>query len=125
MNGSPADDEVLIVVDPQRDFCPGGALAVPAGDEIMPIVNRLARQFAHVILTQDWHPPGHGSFASAHPGRQPFETIEGLPPVDVVPPGCPFHPRCPVAEERCTHLLPPPTLRAGGHTVRCHVASQP
>jgi nicotinamidase/pyrazinamidase len=76
MNPSPASDEVLIVVDPQRDFCPGGALAVPQGDEIMPVVNRLARRFAHVILTQDWHPPGHALFASAHPGRQPFETIE-------------------------------------------------
>jgi nicotinamidase/pyrazinamidase len=68
--------DVLIVVDPQRDFCPGGALAVPRGDEIMPVVNRLARRFAHVILTQDWHPPGHASFASAHPGRKPFEMIE-------------------------------------------------
>jgi nicotinamidase/pyrazinamidase len=76
MNRSPADREVLIVVDPQRDFCPGGALAVPHGDEIMPVVNQLARQFAHVVLTQDWHPAGHASFASAHPGHLPFETIE-------------------------------------------------
>ena len=75
MNGSAADLEVLIVVDPQIDFCPGGALAVPGGDEIMPAVNRLARDFVHVVLTQDWHPPGHHSFASAHPGRQAFETI--------------------------------------------------
>ena len=74
---SPADDrEVLIVVDVQRDFCPGGALAVPQGDEIVPVVNRLATHFAHVILTQDWHPPGHASFASSHSGRRPFETIE-------------------------------------------------
>ena len=70
------DRDVLIVVDPQRDFCPGGALAVPGGDEIMPAINRLARRFTHVLLTQDWHPPGHFSFASAHPGRQPFETLE-------------------------------------------------
>jgi nicotinamidase/pyrazinamidase len=76
MNDLPGEREVLIVVDPQRDFCPGGALAVPRGDEIVPAVNRLARRFAHVILTQDWHPPGHASFASAHPGRQPFATIE-------------------------------------------------
>lgn len=76
MNGSVAEREVLIVVDPQIDFCPGGALAVPGGDEIMPAVNRLARNFAHVVLTQDWHPPGHHSFASAHPGRQAFQTIE-------------------------------------------------
>jgi nicotinamidase/pyrazinamidase len=70
------DREVLIVTDPQLDFCPGGALAVPEGDEIVPIVNRLARRFSHVILTQDWHPRRHASFASSHPGRQPFETIE-------------------------------------------------
>ena len=74
--GAANDREVLIVVDPQRDFCPGGALAVPQGDAIMPVVNRLARDFAHVILTQDWHPRGHASFASSHPGRQPFEEIE-------------------------------------------------
>jgi nicotinamidase/pyrazinamidase len=70
------DRDVLIVVDPQRDFCPGGSLAVPGGDEIMPVINRMAQDFAHVILTQDWHPPGHASFASTHPGRTPFETIE-------------------------------------------------
>jgi nicotinamidase/pyrazinamidase len=73
---SAGDRDVLVVVDVQNDFCPGGALAVPGGDEIVPLVNRLAGEFAHVILTQDWHPPGHSSFASAHPGRQPFETIE-------------------------------------------------
>jgi nicotinamidase/pyrazinamidase len=76
MDGSPSERDVLIVTDPQLDFCPGGALAVPEGDAIMPRVNRLARRFSHVILTQDWHPPGHASFASSHPGRQPFETIE-------------------------------------------------
>ena len=76
MNSSFSDREVLIVTDPQLDFCPGGALAVPRGDEIVPVVNRLARDFAHVILTQDWHPAGHLSFASAHPGRHPFETID-------------------------------------------------
>jgi len=70
------DRDVLIVVDVQNDFCPGGALAVPQGDEIVPAVNRLAAGFAHVILTQDWHPRGHASFASSHPGRHPFETIE-------------------------------------------------
>jgi len=76
MNTSITERDVLIVTDPQRDFCPGGALAVPEGDEIMPLVNRLARHFAHIVVTQDWHPPGHMSFASAHPGRKPFETIE-------------------------------------------------
>jgi nicotinamidase/pyrazinamidase len=68
-------DDVLIVVDAQNDFCPGGALAVPAGDRIVPVANRLAERFRHVVLTQDWHPPGHVSFASSHPGRKPYETI--------------------------------------------------
>src|SRR3984893_9507761 len=76
MNTSITERDVLIVTDPQRDFCPGGALAVPEGDAIMPLINRLARHFAHVVVTQDWHPPRHLSFASAHPGRKPFETIE-------------------------------------------------
>jgi len=67
--------DVLIVVDVQNDFCPGGALAVPRGDEVVPIVNRLAAQFRNVVLTQDWHPRGHLSFASAHPGKKPYETI--------------------------------------------------
>jgi nicotinamidase/pyrazinamidase len=70
------DRKALVIVDVQNDFCPGGALAVPDADVIVPIVNRLATQFAHVVLTQDWHPPGHSSFASAHPGKQPFATIE-------------------------------------------------
>jgi len=70
------DQDVLIIVDVQIDFCPGGALAVPSGDEIVPAVNRMAAEFAHVILTQDWHPLGHSSFASSHPGKQPFEAIE-------------------------------------------------
>lgn len=69
------DRDVLVIVDVQNDFCPGGALAVPQGDQIVPAVNRLAAEFAHVVLTQDWHPRGHASFASSHPGRQPFETI--------------------------------------------------
>jgi len=73
---SPGEQEVLLVVDVQNDFCPGGALAVPQGDEIVPVINRLARRFAHMVLTQDWHPPGHLSFASAHPGKRPFETID-------------------------------------------------
>lgn len=69
-------DEALIVVDLQNDFCPGGALAVIGGDEIVPLVNDLIRNAEHVIMTQDWHPAGHSSFASSHPGKQPFETIE-------------------------------------------------
>ena len=69
------ESDVLLVVDVQNDFCPGGALAVASGDEIVPVVNRLGTRFAHVLLTQDWHPPGHRSFASAHPGNKPFDSI--------------------------------------------------
>jgi nicotinamidase/pyrazinamidase len=69
--------DILLVVDVQNDFCPAGALAVPHGDEVVPIVNRLAAKFAHVVLTQDWHPRGHLSFASSHPGARLYETIEG------------------------------------------------
>jgi nicotinamidase/pyrazinamidase len=68
--------DVLLVVDMQNDFCLGGGLAVPRGDEVVPVINRLAGQFAHVVLTQDWHPRGHLSFASSNPGTQPFQTIE-------------------------------------------------
>lgn len=68
--------DVLLVVDMQNDFCPGGKLAVPGGDEIVPLVNRTASAFPYVVLTQDWHPPGHHSFASSHPGKQPFATTE-------------------------------------------------
>lgn len=64
----------LIVIDLQNDFCPGGALAVDGGHEIVPLVNGLIEDFEHVILTQDWHPTGHSSFASSHDGRAPFET---------------------------------------------------
>jgi nicotinamidase/pyrazinamidase len=69
------DSDVLIVVDIQNDFCPSGALAIPRGDEVVPIINRLAREFRNVVLTQDWHPPRHLSFASTHPGKSPYETI--------------------------------------------------
>jgi nicotinamidase/pyrazinamidase len=69
------DDGVLIVVDVQSDFCPGGALVVPHGDEVIPIVNSLAARFRNVVLTQDWHPRGHTSFASSHPAKRPFDTI--------------------------------------------------
>lgn len=72
-----ADDRTaLIVVDVQNDFCPGGSLAVPDGDAVVAVVNALGCRFRHVVLTQDWHPAGHASFASSHPGRKPFETVE-------------------------------------------------
>jgi nicotinamidase/pyrazinamidase len=76
MRGRRDDREILLIVDVQRDFCPGGALAAPEGDRIVPAVNRLAGECAHVVLTQDWHPPHHLSFASSHPGKRPFETVE-------------------------------------------------
>ncbi len=72
----PTDRDILLVVDVQNDFLPGGALGVRDGDAVVPIVNRLARRYAHVILTQDWHVAGHLSFASTHPGKAPFEAIE-------------------------------------------------
>jgi nicotinamidase/pyrazinamidase len=69
------DSDVLLVVDVQNDFCPAGALAVPRGDEVLAPINRIGRLFDHVVLTQDWHPRDHRSFASQHSGRRPFETI--------------------------------------------------
>lgn len=91
----------LILVDIQNDFCPGGALAVPKGDEVVAVANRLQPRFDLVVATQDWHPASHGSFAANHPGRKPFEMGElaGLPqvlwPVHCVQgtPGAAFHPQ--------------------------------
>jgi nicotinamidase/pyrazinamidase len=67
--------DVLLIIDVQNDFCPGGALAVTDGDAVVPVINRLAERFDHVVLTQDWHPAGHSSFATSHPGSAPFESI--------------------------------------------------
>jgi nicotinamidase/pyrazinamidase len=67
--------DMFIVVDVQNDFCPGGALPVPHGDEVVQPINALARHFPHVVLTQDWHPRGHLSFASSHAGSQPYQTM--------------------------------------------------
>jgi nicotinamidase/pyrazinamidase len=66
----------LILVDIQNDFVPGGALAVPRGDEVVPVANRVQPRFELVVATQDWHPPGHGSFASRHPGHRPGDVID-------------------------------------------------
>jgi nicotinamidase/pyrazinamidase len=90
----------LIVVDVQNDFCPGGALPVPDGDQVVPTINRVQPAFDLVVATQDWHPPNHGGFAASHPGRRPGEEIElaGLPqilwPVHCVQdtPGAELHP---------------------------------
>lgn len=65
--------DALIVVDVQNDFCPGGALPVPDGDAVIPVILAIASRFEHILLTQDWHPVGHCSFASSHPGRKPFD----------------------------------------------------
>jgi nicotinamidase/pyrazinamidase len=70
------DGDVLLVVDIQNDFCDGGRLAIPHGSEVVPLVNRLAGRFRHVVLTQDWHPSGHLSFASSHAGGLPYQSIE-------------------------------------------------
>lgn len=94
-------DDLLLIVDVQNDFCPGGALAVADGDAVVPVVNRLAERFEHVVLTQDWHPPGHGSFATSHPGAAPFDTVampygpQTLWPDHCVQgtPGAAFHPK--------------------------------
>ncbi|MFM1987837.1 MAG: hypothetical protein RJA99_794 [Pseudomonadota bacterium] len=69
------DRDLLLVVDVQNDFCPGGALAVADGDAVVPAIASLMTRYAHVVFTQDWHPRGHRSFASSHPGRAPFETV--------------------------------------------------
>ncbi|WP_354684089.1 bifunctional nicotinamidase/pyrazinamidase [Cupriavidus necator] len=75
MNTTIGPDDCLLVIDVQNDFMPGGALAVPNGDEVVPVINRLARAFGHVVLTQDWHPASHVSFAANHAGTQPFQTL--------------------------------------------------
>jgi nicotinamidase/pyrazinamidase len=95
------DDDLLLIIDVQNDFCAGGALAVPDGDAVVPVINRLAGRFEHIALTQDWHPEGHRSFATAHPGRAPFEVIampygeQTLWPDHCVQgtPGAGFHPQ--------------------------------
>lgn len=68
--------DALLIVDVQNDFCPGGALEVPNGDAVVPVINKLSQHFNHVIQTQDWHPKGHSSFASSHNGKEPFSTME-------------------------------------------------
>jgi nicotinamidase/pyrazinamidase len=94
-------NEALIVVDMQNDFCEGGALAVPGARAIVPLVNRLIGRHDHIVLTQDWHPPGHSSFATSHPGSAPFESVtmpygqQTLWPEHCVQgtPGAAFHPQ--------------------------------
>ena len=71
----PGNDDLLLIIDVQNDFCPGGALAVTDGDAVVPVINRLAERFDHVVLTQDWHPSGHSSFVTSHPGASAFESV--------------------------------------------------
>jgi nicotinamidase/pyrazinamidase len=75
MNKTLGDEDLLLVIDVQNDFCAGGALAVANGDEVVPVINRLTKSFGHVVLTQDWHPAGHSSFVTSHPGSAVFDTI--------------------------------------------------
>src|ERR1700687_255742 len=111
MQMRPREDDLLLIVDVQNDFCPGGALAVADGNAVVPVINRLAERFAHVALTQDWHPSGHGSFATSHPGSTPFETIgmaygqQTLWPDHCVQgtPGAAFHPQ--LATERAELVI--------------------
>lgn len=76
VGGAPGAQDALLVIDVQNDFCPGGALAVTDGDAVVPVINRLAGSFDSVLMTQDWHPAGHSSFASSHAGGAPFGTVE-------------------------------------------------
>ncbi len=119
MNGFEAQPgDALIIVDPQLDFCPGGALAVAGGDEIMSPIAGLASRFALVVVTQDWHPKGHASFASSHEGAAPFGTTRMPYGEQVLWPdhcvqgsaGAGFHPELAPAVERA-HLI----LRKGFH----------
>lgn len=71
-----AHNDIFVVIDVQNDFCPGGGLAIEHGDAVVEPINRMLPRFARVVLTQDWHPPGHASFASAHPGKRPFESVD-------------------------------------------------
>jgi nicotinamidase/pyrazinamidase len=94
-------ESALLLVDVQNDFCPGGSLAVPGGDVVVPVLNAIMPGFSRVIATQDWHPGGHVSFASNHPGAKPFDTVrlasgeQQLWPDHCVAgsPGADFHPR--------------------------------
>jgi nicotinamidase/pyrazinamidase len=108
----PRPGDALIVVDPQNDFCPGGALAVEGGDEVMPGISALADRFGLVVVTQDWHPADHKSFASSHEGGVPFGTAEMPYGSQVLWPdhcvqgseGAAFHPALAQAVERA-HLI--------------------
>jgi nicotinamidase/pyrazinamidase len=90
MGPTPIDThDVLIVIDVQNDFCPGGALAVADGDAVIDVIHRVAPRFQHILLTQDWHPANHSSFATTHLGKKPFEQVElSYGPQTLWPPHC-------------------------------------
>ncbi|TFI59580.1 nicotinamidase [Sphingomonas parva] len=106
-------DDVLVIIDPQKDFCPGGALPVAGGDEIMPGIAALAQRFPLVVITQDWHSPEHASFAGNHPGGVPFATAEMPYGAQVLwpdhcvrgTPGAALHPRLVAAADRADLIL--------------------
>lgn len=118
--GAITQADALIVIDPQVDFCPGGRLAVAEGDAIMAGIAALAPRFAHVIVTQDWHPAGHSSFASSHAGRQPFDTVTMPYGEQVLWPdhcvqgsaGAAFHPDIAAVVDRADLILRKGTNRA-------------
>jgi nicotinamidase/pyrazinamidase len=105
------DNDLLLIIDVQSDFCSGGKLAVADGDAVVPVINRLAKRFQHVALTQDWHPPSHSSFATSHPGSAPFDIVsmpygqQTLWPDHCVQgtPGAAFHPQ--LATERAELVI--------------------
>ena len=105
-------NDVLIVVDVQNDFCAGGALAVPNADDVIDPINRIAPLFDHVILTKDWHPADHRSFASQHPGRKPFDRLDDNPGITTLWPdhcvqgtrGAKLHPRLHVPNAKAVIL---------------------
>jgi len=109
--------DALVIVDVQNDFCPGGALAVPDGDAVVEPINRVAKRFSIVAATQDWHPPGHVSFAGSHPGAQPYEVVRLDGQEQVLWPdhcvrgtfGADFHPRL---DPACYRFV----VRKGIHT---------
>jgi nicotinamidase/pyrazinamidase len=113
------DADLLLVIDVQRDFCAGGKLAVPDGDAVVPLINRLAAHFQHIVLTQDWHPANHTSFASSHTETKPFDQIElAYGPQTLWPdhcvqqtPGAEFHPGLDDIVFQRTELI----LRKGFH----------
>jgi len=112
--------DLLLVIDVQRDFCPGGRLSIANGDAVVPAINRLAGSFEHIVLTQDWHPADHTSFASQHAGKQPFDQIQlGYGAQTLWPdhcvqntPGAEFHPELSAEVLARTELI----LRKGFRT---------